>query len=294
MPHPFVVENQFAEEYPFESRFLDLDGHQYHYVDEGTGEPILFVHGNPTWSFAWRNLIKKLSPNHRCLAVDHMGCGLSDKPQLYDYNLSQHMTNLTRFIEQLDLSRITLVVHDWGGAIGLGVASSMPERFQQLIITNTAAFRSKLMPRRIAACRIPVLGSLGVRGLNLFARAAIKMAVENRNVMTPEVVRGYLAPYNTWQNRIAVDRFVKDIPMKKTHPSYSNLMEVEQGLSKLSHLPTLLVWGMQDWCFTPHFLREFQERMPHAQTVELTSAGHYLFEDDAEAMTQHLLEAVNR
>ena len=173
----FPARTGFEHEYPFESHEFRLDGLRYHYLDEGSGPTLLFVHGNPTWSFAFRNLIKALSPHYRVLAVDHIGCGFSDKPQNYPYRLAQHVENLERFVTGLDLRDITLFAHDWGGAIGMGVAARMPERFSRFVLFNTAAFRSRRMPLRIAICRIPGLGALGVRGLNLFSRAALRMAV---------------------------------------------------------------------------------------------------------------------
>ncbi len=272
----------FEEEYPFASHFLNLDGVRYHYLDEGQGEVLLFIHGNPTWSFAWRHLIRDLSQNYRVLAVDHVGCGFSDKPQDYDYTLARHIANLQRLIEHLDLKQITLLAHDWGGAIGMGAAGRMPERFSRFVLMNTAAFRSTQIPFRIAVCRWPILGPLGVRGLNLFAKAALWMAVSKRDRMTPAVRQGYLAPYNSWANRVAVMRFVEDIPLKPSHPSYHTLVEVEQGLSQFQDSPMQLLWGMQDWCFTPEFLKEFQRRFPQAETTAFKDSGHYLFEDARE------------
>ncbi len=272
----------FAEEYPFASHVLDLDGFGYHYIDEGQGEVLLCVHGNPTWSFAWRNLVRELSPDYRVIAVDHIGCGFSDKPQDYEYTLAQHIRNLERFIEALDLKQITLIAHDWGGAIGLGAAGRMPSRFSRFVLMNTAAFRSTRIPFRIAVCRWPVLGPLGVRGLNLFARAALFMAVTNRSRMTEAVRKGYLAPYDSWANRVAVQRFVEDIPLKPSHPSYKTLVEVEQGLEQFREFPMQFVWGLKDWCFTPEFLKEFQKRFPQAETTTFDEAGHYLFEEARE------------
>jgi len=269
----------FADEYPFESHYLTIGECQYHYLDEGTGEPLLMVHGNPTWSFAWRNLIKNLSQDYRVLAVDHIGCGFSDKPVEYPYTLEQHIRNLTEFITQLDLNPITLFAHDWGGAIGMGTAGRSPERFNKFVLMNTAAFRSRRIPLRIAVCRIPVLGRYAMQRLNLFAKAALQMAVENQNKMTPAVKAGYLAPYDNWDHRIAIARFVEDIPLKPAHPSYKTLVQVEHDLLQFRNHPMLLLWGMKDWCFTPAFLEEFQERFPQAISHPIPDAGHYVFED---------------
>ena len=278
----------FEEEYPFDSHFLDIDGHRYHYLDEGSGDPLLLVHGNPTWSFAWRHFATELSQDHRVLAVDHIGCGFSDKPQDYPYRLAQHVANLERFVESLDLTNVTLVAHDWGGAIGMGVATRHPERFSRFVLLNTAAFRSKRIPFRIAVCRIPLFGAVAIRGLNAFSRAALSMAVAKPERMTDAVKAGYLAPYDSWKNRVAVLRFVQDIPLSDRHPSYATLSEIESGLSLFRDSPVLLVWGGRDWCFTTHFLHEFQTRFPNAKTLSIPDAGHYVFEDAHEQILPRL------
>ncbi len=278
----------FAEEYPFESRYFNLDGRRYHYIDEGAGEVLLCVHGNPTWSFAWRNVVKDLSRDHRVIAVDHIGCGFSDKPQDYPYRLENHIDNLCRFVTGLDLRRITLLAHDWGGAIGMGAAGRLPERFSRLVLFNTGAFRSRHLPWRIAVCRWPVVGPLGVRGFNLFARAALSMAVERPERMTAAVRRGLLAPYGSWHDRVAIQRFVEDIPMSAKHPSYTTLLQVENGLVALTQKPLLLIWGERDWCFTPAFREEFQRRFPAAEAFRLEDAGHYVFEDAIEQIIPRL------
>ena len=270
---------EFQAEYPFTSRFFSLGDLRLHYVDEGQGEPLLFVHGNPSWSFAWRHLIRNLQTDHRCLAVDHIGCGFSDKPQRYDYRLATHIDNLVRFIDDRQLRNVTLVAHDWGGAIGIGAALQRLDRFKRFVLMNTAAFRSQRIPLRIAACRIPLFGTLAIRGANAFAGGAIHMAVEKRDRMTPAVKRGYLRPYDSWAHRIATLRFVQDIPLAPSHPSYGTLQQIEEQLPRLQDFPVLLVWGMRDWCFSPHFLAEFQQRLPQAETFEISDAGHYVFED---------------
>lgn len=274
----------FEEEYPFDSHFLDLDGVKYHYIDEGEGQPFLMVHGNPTWSFAFRNFVREFSKTHRVIAVDHIGCGFSDKPQNYSYTLTQHIQNLSRLIQSLDLQQITLMVHDWGGAIGFGAAIEEPRRFERFVVLNTSAFRGKKIPLRIAVCRLPILGAIAVRGLNLFAGAALKMTIDKPQRMTTAVKNGYLAPYNNWANRVAVHRFVQDIPVKKSHPSYATVLRIEEGLAQFAECPLLLLWGMRDWCFHYGFLKEFQNRFPKCETEAYEDAGHYVFEDAHERM----------
>ena len=191
--------------YPFEPHHLDLGGVGMHYVDEGAGPPVVMLHGNPTWSFYYRELIAELRGRHRVIAPDHVGCGLSDKPQQYPYTLARHIENAERLFDHLGLDGITLAMHDWGGAIGFGLAARQPGRIRRFIVFNTAAFFGPV-PLRIRLCRLAVLGPLMVRGLNAFARGAVRMACKNRARMTPEVRAGYLLPYDSYATRVALLR----------------------------------------------------------------------------------------
>ena len=248
-------------------------------MDEGAGEVLLLVHGNPTWSFYWRNLVLGLRGKYRLIVPDHIGCGLSDKPRKYPYRLAQHIQNLERLISELDLRQITLIAHDWGGSIGLGAATEMPDRFARFVMFNTAAFRSSWMPWRIRVCRMPLAGRVAVQGLNAFARSALTMAVNKPERMTAAVRQGLLAPYNTWFNRQAIYRFIEDIPMSQSHPSYRTLAEIESRLPVLKHFPWMFIWGMRDWCFKPQFLERFLDFIPKAEVHRLADAGHYVVED---------------
>lgn len=274
----------FRDEYPFDSKWAEVDGQVMHYVDEGTGPVLLMVHGNPTWSFAWRHLIKELSSEYRVIAVDHLGCGFSAKPQSDVYALDNHISRLVGLIECLDLTDITLFAHDWGGGIGMGAAGRLPDRFGRFVLMNTAAFRSQRIPLRIAACRIPLLGTLGMQGMNLFSVAALKMASERP--LSDSAKRGLIAPYNNWANRRAVREFVHDIPLKPSHRSYQTLKAVEDGLAQFRKCPMLLIWGMKDWCFSPHFYEEFCQRFPDAVRHPIADAGHYVFEDAQDELLQ--------
>jgi haloalkane dehalogenase len=280
--------------YPFESRFVSLGGHRLHYVDEGAGEPLLFVHGNPTWSFYWRNLIVGLRDTYRCVAVDHIGCGLSDKPRDYDYTLAQRIDDLCEVVKRLDLQGTTLVAHDWGGAIGLGTVERLPERFGRIVLFNTGAFPPPFVPWRIAACRTPLLGPLAVRGLNVFAQAALTMAVEKHERMTEDVRGGFLAPYDSWASRVAIDQFVRDIPFSPRHPTWQVLERIEVGLDSLAHLPIALIWGMRDWCFRPECLERFIQHWPNAEVHRLEDCGHYVVEDAYERITPIIREFTAR
>ena len=278
--------------YPFESHRIDLDGLGYHYLDEGNGPVLLLVHGNPTWSFYWRELVKAFRGRYRVVVPDHIGCGLSDKPgaRQYSYRLARRVADLGQLIERLNLERITLVAHDWGGAIGMGAAVAAPGRFARFVLMNTAAFRSRRCPLRIRICRTPLLGRLGVQGLNLFAWAALRMAVGRHERMTAAVRAGLLAPYDRWRHRIAVHQFVLDIPLRRRHPSYRTLEQIEAGLAQFRRHPVCLIWGMRDWCFTPAFLERFLEFFPEARVHRLADAGHYVVEDAHEQIVPLLQE----
>lgn len=272
--------------YPFKTRKFMIDGHRLSYVDEGEGRVIVMLHGNPTWSFFYRNLIKLLRDRYRVIVPDHMGCGLSDKPQDYPYRLADHVGNLEKLLDHLGIEKHSLVVHDWGGAIGMGYAAEHPERIEALVIMNSAAFRSKRIPRRIAVCRLKYLGPLLVRGLNLFAGLAVFMAAKKH--LPGPVRKGFLAPYDNWQNRIAIMRFIEDIPLDIHHPSWEQLLKAEGGLDHFKDNPTLILWGGRDFCFDDRFFYEWRQRFPKARSIYLESAGHYLLED-AGGEVDHLI-----
>ncbi len=268
----------WRSEYPFTSRYALIDGRQYHYIDEGQGSsPIVCVHGNPTWSFYYRSLVSGLRDQYRVMAVDHLGCGLSEKPQRYDYSLSRHIGNLVQWIDQLDLHHITLVVHDWGGAIGMGAAIARPQRISKLMILNTAAFPPPYVPLRIAACRIPVLGSWMIRYLNAFAYPATFMAIDRLPRLSEIAKSGLLAPYDSVKNRIAIDGFVRDIPLTKSHPTYDVLAQIEQSLPVLEPKQISMVWGMKDWCFRPECLERFEAVFPELKSIAWKMWGTMLW-----------------
>ena len=263
-----------------------------HYIDEGPrdGRPVLMVHGNPTWSFYYRNLVANLSDQYRAIAVDHIGCGLSDKPANWGYRLQDHIDNLVRLIESLDLRNATLVAHDWGGSIGLGALQQLHERFDKIVLFNTAAFPPPYIPFRIRVCRWPLVGKLGLQGINLFAKAAITMATERTDGLPKDVASGLLAPYDSWPNRIATWKFVKDIPLSPQHPTWSVLERIESGLPELASMPIKLIWGMKDWCFRPECLDRFLQHWPDADVTRFSDGGHYIVEDEPESVVSLVRE----
>lgn len=281
--------------YPFQSRWLDIDGLQYHYVDEGTGEPIVMVHGNPTWSFYYRSLIRGLSSEYRTIAMDHIGCGLSDKPPLerYPYRLKNRVDDLARLIDHLGLTqKLTFVVHDWGGMIALAYALRHIDRIGRLIITNTSGFfppGGKPLPMRLRLIRnTGWFGTLCVQGLNLFARSALFMASAKG---LPKPVRiGLTAPYNSWNNRIATLQFVRDIPVHRHDAGFQEVQYVDRHLHQLASVPMLICWGERDFVFNAHYRDEWRRRFPHARLVRFPEAGHYLLEDAPAAVLSQCLQ----
>jgi cis-3-alkyl-4-acyloxetan-2-one decarboxylase len=266
-------------EYAFISRYISLGGHRLHYIDEGKGPVIVMVHGNPTWSYYYRNLISLLSSEFRVIAVDNMGCGYSDKPENYPYRLQNHIENLSNLLEFLNIGKCSLIIHDWGGAIGMGYAGRFPEKIEKIVVLNTAAFPSSRIPFRIRLCRWPYLGAFLVRGCNAFAGLARYMAVARP--MNKEIARAYLAPYDSWKNRVAIHGFVRDIPLSPSHPTYETLVRVEKGLTILAekNLPMLILWGGKDFCFNRHFYNEWCRRFPNAESHFFKDGGHYVLED---------------
>jgi pimeloyl-ACP methyl ester carboxylesterase len=281
--------------YPFTGHFFDTgDGVRLHYLDEGNGPPIVMVHGNPTWSFYYRDLILRLQDRFRCIVPDHVGCGLSDKPSAdrYPYSLERRIADLTALLDHLKLDRdVTLVVHDWGGMIGTTWATRFPERVKRMIVLNTAAFslpQKKQLPRSLWIARNTMLGAVLVRGLNMFCRLAARWCVVRRP-LRPAVRRMYLAPYDSWANRIAVLRFVQTIPLTPYDAGYDIVTETEERLPRLADKPMLICWGMRDFVFDEHFLAEWQRHFPRAEAHRFEDAGHYILED-ASVEVQLLVE----
>lgn len=263
-------------DFPFKPHYLSLGEQQMHYIDEGTGETVLMLHGNPTWSYYYRYLITAFKGSNRMIVPDHIGMGLSSKPQQYSYTLSQHIENISSLIKFLDLKNITLVVHDWGGAIGFGVIKKHPNLFKRIVVLNTAAFLSENIPRRIAICRHKTWGEWLVRKWNLFAWPATFMA--STKSLSSHIKKNYLKPYNNYENRIAIARFVQDIPLEKDHVSYQELKSIDESLSQIN-LPMLIAWGGRDFCFDQTFFNEWTKRFPKAHAYWFKDAGHYVLED---------------
>jgi haloalkane dehalogenase len=267
--------------------FLDINGFRLHLIDEGGGDPVVMLHGNPTWSFYYRNLVAALRGDYRVIVPDHIGCGLSDKPDArrYPYTLERRVQDLDDLLERLGVrERITLVLHDWGGMIGMAWAHRRPERVKRLVVLNTAAFhmpRGKRLPWSLYLCRNPLIGPFLVRGVNAFSWAAVRWCV-TRRPLSPEAWAGYLAPYDSWRNRVAVLRFVQDIPLRAGDSAYDLVSEVQDGLQRFRRVPMLICWGEKDFVFDRNFLEEWRRRFPSAEVYTFADAGHFILEDAGE------------
>ncbi len=277
--------------YPFESRYLHTPAGALHYVDEGPRDaaPVLFLHGNPTWSFLWRRAIRALRDAHRCIAPDHMGCGLSARPRRWRYDLAGHAENVLALVESLDLRNVTLAVHDWGGAIGLAFARRAPDRVARLLVTNSAAFPGP-MPWRIAVCRAPLIGPLLLQRLNAFAGLLPYLGVDDPARITPAARHGYALPWRTAADRRAVRRFVEDIPTRPSHRSWRELELADAAVDRFADRPVSIVWGERDWCFTPQFRDEWIRRLPRARVRSLADVGHLVPEEAPETVEAALRE----
>ena len=273
-----------TREYPFAPKsFRTPRGARMSFLDEGprNDEAVVMVHGNPTWSYYYRHLVRTLAPAVRCVVPDHIGMGGSEKPEDYDYTLETRIADLAALVDSLGLKRVHLVVHDWGGAIGFGFAARHPELIGRLVILNTGAFAMDRIPWRIALCKAPGLGPCLVRGANGFAGPATWMAM-SRRALSDDEKRGYLWPYDSWSRRVAVSAFVRDIPMDVAHGSRPTLDQVEAGLAQFREHPALIVWGGRDFCFNDLFLERWKTLFPGAAVHRLADAGHYVLDDGRE------------
>jgi haloalkane dehalogenase len=285
--------------YPFTSRFFARGPHRLHYLDEGSGLPVVMLHGNPTWSFYFRNLILALRSEYRCIAVDHLGCGLSDKPPLgeYPYRLVNRVQDVDALLDHLGVeSNATFVVHDWGGMIGGAVAVRRPERVARWVALNTAAFglpAGKKFPRTLHWARNTALGRWAILHANAFCRAAARWCAV-RTSLPSEVRKAYLAPYASPADRVAVLRFVEDIPLSAVDPSFALVDETARGMEVFRETPMFIGWGAKDFVFDDDFLAEWRRRFPHAEVHRIADAGHYVLEDAGAELIPKIAEFLKR
>ena len=282
-----TLNGDFGGTFPYEPRFVDAGEIRLHYVDEGPPDapPLLFAHGNPTWSYLWRQPIAELSARgDRCVAFDHMGFGRSDKPaQLSAYSLERHIENAIALIDALDLSDVTLVGHDWGGPIGLGALLERRDRLRALVLMNTWAWElPSFLPPFLREFRTEGLGEILALGGNLFVES-IPGGMARRDP-DPMMMDAYRAPFPDYWSRAGALAFQRAIPLTERDPSAPLMGSINERLPQLQ-APTLLVWGMRDPVFQPVFLEQWRRLFPDAEVVELEDASHYLVEDRPDAVT---------
>jgi haloalkane dehalogenase len=264
--------------FPFKSRYLETAGSRIHYIDEGTGPTLLFLHGNPTWSFLYRNLVLNLRDSYRCIALDYPGFGLSSPAERYDFTAEAHAQAVEGFVNELDLSDVTLMGQDWGGPIGLTVATRSPERFSGFVLGNTWAWPLNGIPHfeffaRVMGSRI---AKLWIRNANVFVNVMIPMGTSTR--LPSEVMNAYREPFADHDARLSTWEFPKEL--LRSQPFMRRL----QGeLPKITHLPTLFLWGRGDFALRAAVeLPRFESLFPNHETVVLDGARHFFQEDAPE------------
>lgn len=275
-----------VDEYPFTPRWFATPAGAMHYIDEGAGTPIVFVHGNPTWSFQFRNVFKELVGSRRCIAADHLGFGLSDKPRDFSYLPIDHARNFTYFMESLDLSNVTLVVGDWGGPIGLSWALDNPDRVTSLVITNTWMWsvRSDWYYQAFSGIVGGPIGRQLIRRRNFFASSVVKRAYGDKARLTPEIHRHYLAPLSTPDERMPSWVFPRQII--KSGDWLNALWDRRSGLAGKR---ILLAWGMKDIAFREKELKHWQAAFPTARTVMFPDTGHFVAEEQPTELAHQIL-----
>ena len=283
-------------------RFEVRPGISMSYLDQGPrdGEVVVMLHGNPSWSYYWRTLVAGLSDpasgkRYRCIVPDHVGMGLSDKPDdylaskpRYDYTLQSRVDDLEALLRHAgvdDATPVTLAVHDWGGMIGFGWALKHAAQVKRLVVLNTAAFpmpATKAMPWQIALGRDYFVGELLIRTFNAFSAGASWLGVERK--MPADVRRAYVAPYDSWKNRIATIRFMQDIPLSPKDEAWPLVEAAGKALPSFADRPVFIGWGLKDFVFDHHFLKGFEEALPRADRHAYDDAGHYVLEDKHEVL----------
>ncbi|MEG6523240.1 alpha/beta fold hydrolase [Desulfotomaculum sp. 1211_IL3151] len=287
-------------DFKFNSKFIEIEGNNIHYLDEGNGEVLLMLHGNPTWCYLYRHFIPELSLDYRCIAPDFLGFGWSDKPVGADYSLQAQLKRLTIFIERLELAEITLIIHDIGGIIGLSWAAEHKHLVKRLVILNTSGsvpavwYDNRYLPPWsylvLWPLRIPGVGELLVQGFNILQRMVMPLAFADQRVFTREARRGFRLPYRCKADRVAQLSTVRQIPILKSDPVYHMLLKTGQRL-KGWQVPTQIIWGMKDPAFSPKLIKDLERLLPnHRPTLRLPGAGHFLMEEQPTAILEKIKE----
>jgi haloalkane dehalogenase len=276
MNREYMKNETFDGTYPFKPHFEKINGFNMHYADEGTGEPIVCLHGEPTWSYLYRNFIKELSKANRVIAPDQMGFGKSDIPQDKEYLMKEHVENFTHLLLRLDLENITLVIQDWGGPIGLGFAVDHAERIKRLVIMNTSV---GIMNED----RKPWYAILEEKGIYkqfiMNIEGLIKGGIYQKDNITESMINAYTAPFPSEEYYIGAFAWPKDIPVGDSHPSAPIMSHVRNNLDKLLEKDKILIWGMKDPIFPEKTIEWWHKIYPEIKTFQIQYASHFLQED---------------
>ena len=288
--------NDFRGTFPFESMYHQAPDGWMAYVDQGQGEPVLMLHGNPTWSYLYRKFIPPIAAGYRAIAIDHLGFGRSEKP-LKTLRLDDHVRNFTSLALALDVQNATLVMQDWGGPIGLGFATRFPDRIKRLVVMNTWAFRiaagTPLHPL-LEQFRIPGIGEALVQGLNLFVEGFLPAGILRPESRDPVMMAAYRAPFPDFNSRAPVLAFPRDIPVGDDHPSARVMGEIQDNLHKL-RVPVLVIWGTNDIAIPPQLIQaRWLRYFPDAEVHLLDTASHFLQEDEPERIVDLIMDFLKR
>lgn len=267
--------------FPFESKWINIDGLHLHYIDEGSGDTILFVHGTPEWSFGFRDLIKELRKEYRCIAIDHLGFGLSDKTSNASYTVEAHSNRLGKFITKLDLSDITIVANDFGGGISLGYALSHPSKVKAMVLFNTWCWSLREDPHfaRPASAIDSWFGKFLYKRLNLPVKYLMPAAFADRKKFTGNIHDHYKKVVPDAASRIGL--YAIALELMNASPYWQSLWN---KMSLIENKPMLIFWGLKDSLIPVNNLEKWMKRFPKATIIEFKDAGHFVQEEKPNEM----------
>ena len=275
--------------YPFQDHYLDVGGAVVHYIDEGSGPTLLLLHGNPTWSFLYREIVTGLRSDYRCVALDYPGFGLSGAPPGYGFTPAEHADVVAGFVRHLDLTGVTMMVQDWGGPIGFAVATRQPERFHSFVIANTWAWpKSDVGTQAFSRLLGGPVGRYLIERRNFFVETILPGNVRRRR-LTDDEMNAYRGPFPTIRSRRPMAVFPREILRSRPF-----LADIAAALPKVSDRPALLVWPTKDIAFREPERRRWEATFPNHQTVLIDGAGHYVQEDAPAEIVTAIKDFVSR
>ncbi|HRK21368.1 MAG TPA: alpha/beta fold hydrolase [Fimbriimonadaceae bacterium] len=267
--------------YPFESKWFDVDHKTLHYIDEGSGEPVIFVHNFPTWSFMFRDMIRGLSPNFRCIAVDNLGFGLSDKPTATTYRPEKMAEYLNALIQHLQLENITFITCGIGTPIGLSYALDHPHNIRHIVVINGFmwSLKGNADAEKVSRMAQGVLGKWAYLKWNLPTKVILKMMIRDRSRFTKDVHRHYVLPFADKERRHAPRGYAQ--ALIGSSPWFQSLWDRREDIKDI---PSLLLWGMGDRTFGEHALSKWRDLWPEAKVMRFKNNGHFLAEEQGSAL----------